>query len=82
MLDNACSFEDMTVEYASGEKLFNVKYGERFDLNGEIVDTNYDRYENDYVDGSVGRGAKVMTFTFDGKTLTLDFENATRTEAS
>ena len=80
MLTNSASFSDMTVGYETDGKLFNVKYNEHFMINGEKIDTNYARYENDYVDGKIERGAEVMHFGFGGYALTLDFKNATREE--
>ena len=80
MLTNSASFSDMTVGYETDGKLFNVKYNEHFMINGEKIDTNYARYENDYVDGKIERGAEVMHFSFGGYALTLDFKNATREE--
>ena len=68
----------MTVLYNSGEKAFDVKYSEHFKLNGQIIDTNYARYESDYVDGKVERGADVIEFNFGGETLTLSFKEGTR----
>jgi hypothetical protein len=80
MLKNETSFNDMTVLYNSGEKAFDVKYDVHFKLNGQVVDTNYARYENAYVDGKIERGAKTMTFTFGGHSLTLNFDCGTREE--
>ena len=78
MLANECEYEDMTVRYTSGGKLFDVKYSEHFKLNGELVDTNYARYENAYVDGSCAREADVIELSFGGKRLTLNFKEGTR----
>ena len=78
MLDNKCQYEDMTVLYESAGKCFDVKYSEHFKLNGELVDTNYARYENAYVDGKVDRGAEVISLAFGGKTLTLNYKEGTR----
>jgi hypothetical protein len=47
-------------------------------INGEKVDTDYARYENDYVDGSVERNAEIITLSFNGKTLTLNYKEGTR----
>ena len=80
ILANEVSFEDMTVKYESENKAFDVKYSEHFKLNGEIVDTNYARYENAYVDGKVEREAEVISLSFGGKSLTLNFKEGTREE--
>ena len=77
-LANECTFEDMKVLYTSGEKSFDVKYGEHFKLNGEVVDTNYARYENDYVNGSVERCADVISLEYAGKSLTLNYKEGKR----
>ena len=80
ILQNEVSFENMTVKYNTENKAFDVKYSEHFKLNGEIVDTNYARYENAYVDGKVEREAEVITISAGGKTLTLNFKQGTREE--
>ena len=80
ILANDVSFDDMTVTYKTRNKAFDVKYNEHFKLNGEIVNTNYARFENAYVDGKIEREAEVMTFSFGGKSLTLNFKSGTREE--
>ena len=78
MLENEFNFDNMLVNYESNGKTYSVKYDEYFKLNGEIVDTNYARYENDYVDGKVERGADVIEFSFNGKTLILNYNEGKR----
>ena len=79
MLANEYSFDDMTVSYTSGERTFEVKHGEYFKLNGESVDTEYARYENDYVvGGRVERKAEVIELSFGGKSLRLSYEKGAR----
>ena len=78
MLANKCEYNNMTVRYESGEKSFDVKYSEHFMINGQVIDTNYARYENDYVDGKVERGADVIVLSFGGKSLTLNYKEGTR----
>ena len=77
-LSNKCEYNDMTVSYTTGEKSFNVKYNVHFMINGEKIDTNYARYENDYVNGSVERKAEIIELSFNGKTLTLNYKEGTR----
>ena len=78
---NGCSFSDMSVRYETSGKAFDVKYDEYFKINGQLIDTNYARYENDYVlGGRIERGADVMEFSFGGYSLTLDFKAGTRKE--
>ena len=80
-LANGCEFSDMAVSYEADGKTFDVKYDEYFKINGQTVDTNYARYENDYVvGGRIERGADVMAFSFGGYSLTLDFGAGTRKE--
>ena len=80
MLQNDCDFDDMTVSYKSGERLFNVKYNEHFVINGEKIDTNYARYESAYVNGKVDRKSKTIALDFNGKTLVLNYEAGQREE--
>ena len=78
MLENEYKYEDMTVTYGTDGKLFEVKYGEYFKINGDSVNTDYARYESTYVDGKIERGANVIAFAFNGKSLVLDFKEGTR----
>ena len=80
MLGNAVSFEDMTVQYTTGEKSFQVRFDEYFCINGQDVDVEYARFDNDYVPDAVERKAQTIAFCFGGKTLTLNFEAGTREE--
>ena len=80
VLANAFSFEDMVVHYTTDERAFEVKYDTWFKINGDEIDTDYARYENAYVDGKVERKAKEIRFTFQGKSLTLNYEEGTRVE--
>ncbi len=79
MLDNEYSFDGATVTYTTGNKSFDVKYDEHFKINGETVDTNYERYENDYVvNGVVERKAEEIELSFNGKTLLLNYKEGIR----
>ena len=78
MLANSCEFNDMEVHYETDERTFDVKYNVHFMINGEKIDTNYARYENDYVNGSVERKAEIIELSFNGKTLTLNYKEGTR----
>ena len=80
MLSASYSFEDMKVSYERDGRSFEVKYDEYFMLNGELVDTEYARYENEYVNGRIERGADTIEFFFGGKTLVLNFKEGTREE--
>ena len=78
MLSNKCEYKDMTVSYKSSKKAFDVKYSEHFKLNGEVVSTNYGRYENDYVSMKVERKSEMIKLDFGGKTLTLNYKEGIR----
>ena len=80
ILGNYISYEDMTVGYTTREKAIDVKYSEHFKINGQVIDTNYARYENDYVNGKVERGADVIEISFMDKSWTLNFKEGTREE--
>ena len=81
MLGNAISFSDLTVHYITADKTFDVAFADHFRVNGQDVDTEYARFENDYVPQPVERKAEVMSFCFGGKTLVLNFQAGTREEA-
>ena len=79
-LCNEYIFESMTVGYTTREKAFDVKYSEHFKINGELVNTDYARYESPYVNGRVERFCETIEFSFAGKKLTLNYKNGTREE--
>ena len=79
MLANECNYNDMTVSYKSGEKLFNVKYNEHFMINGQVIDTNYARYENSYIaKGSIERKSDEIALDWNGYYLLLDYKQGLR----
>ncbi len=78
MLSNECEYSEGTVLYESAGKSFEVKYAEYFKINGQKIDTDYARYESAYVNGSVERKAEIIEFSFNGKTLTLNYNEKTR----
>ena len=77
-LSNTYTFEDMAVKYTTNAKTFEVKYNEYFKVNGEVMDTDYARYESAYVDGKIERKAEIIQFAFHGESLTLNFKEGTR----
>ena len=80
MLNNSCEFDGETVVYNSGDRAFNVKYDCHFMINGEKVDTNYARYESNYVDGKVERKSDTIIISFGGHSLTLNYNEGVREE--
>ena len=81
MLGNALSFEEMTVCYGSDGNLYEAEYDRCFRYNGEIVDTDYARFENDYVPEKVERKSEIIEFAFNGHSLVLNFEEGTRVQS-
>ena len=57
-----------------------MKYDEYFKVNGTVMDTDYARYENAYVDGTVARKAEIIRFSFNGKELILNYKEGTRVQ--
>ena len=79
MLGNECEYEDMTVTYKTANKTFDVKYSEHFKINGEKIDTNYARYENDYVSGGITeRESREIKIEWDVYWLYLDYDSGVR----
>ena len=81
MLGNALSFEEMTVCYGSDGNLYEAEYDWCFRYNGEIVDTDYARFDNDYVPEKVERKSEIIEFAFNGHSLVLNFEEGTRVQS-
>jgi hypothetical protein len=55
-------------------------YDTSFSVNGMIKDLEYQRYENEYVkNGVINRKPDEIEFSFNGKSLLLNFVNHTRT---
>ena len=77
-LGNSCTFQELTVQYTTGDKALDVKYDTYFKCNGVDVDVEYDRFDNPYVPQAVARKAEVITFCFGGKTLELNYKEGTR----
>ena len=81
MLSNEVSFENMTVCYRSSGDAFEVQYDAWFKHNGQLVDTEYARFENDYVPQNVERKSEIIEFSFNGHRLVLNFEDGTRVQS-
>ena len=78
MLNNSCAFDGAAVTYESSGNAFNVKYNSHFMLNGAEIDTNYARYENDYVGGKVERGSENIVLDYQGYYLLLNYNEGLR----
>jgi hypothetical protein len=58
-----------------------VRAFDSFRLNGDLVDTNYGRYQNAYVpEGLTLRKPGIITYQFQGQSLILNYADNTRTE--
>ncbi|MCG8311343.1 MAG: hypothetical protein MI975_28400 [Cytophagales bacterium] len=68
--------DDLILRYVSGGKTYELKFAEDFKINGVPVDTDYPRYDSPYVRAEMKD--KTITYSFNGKSLRLDFENSVR----
>lgn len=62
--------------YVSNGVRYDLDFGKDFLIDGEVVDTEYPRFDSPYVQAE--RKADTFEFSFNGKKLFLDFENMTR----
>ena len=74
--NNKVSFTNDKLTYHSNNKTIALQYGAEFTVNGDLVDTEYKRFDSSYA--VVDRKAKTMEISHDGKTLFLDFYNQVR----
>ena len=49
-------------------------------IDGVEIGTEYARYESDFVNGKIEKGAEIIEYNFGGKTLTLNLDMGTREE--
>ena len=75
---NAAEFADLTVTYTTAGKQLQARYDDYFKCNGTDVELSYPRFDNPYVPQAVQRKAEVITFSFNGKQLVLNFKEGTR----
>ena len=79
ILSNNYSFIDDKVTYTSNSKTFEVAYNSYFKINSVDIDVEYERFESDYVkNGITNRKADEIIFEFNGKSLTLNFNEKKR----
>lgn len=79
ILANNYSFIDNKVTYTSNSKTFDVEYNSYFKINNTDIDVEYERFESDYVKNAViNRKADEIIFEFNGKSLTLNFNEKKR----
>ena len=77
--NNPVAFDPVTLslQYESHQNHYELVYGEDFKVNGEEMDTQYRRYDTPYVQSE--RKDQTLTYSLNGKSLFLDFENQIRT---
>jgi hypothetical protein len=75
---NKVSFDSQNLElaYLSNGSEYKLRFKGNFSLNGNIVNTKYDRYDTPYIKAKIKE--KTLTYKFNGKSLHLDFENLKR----
>ncbi len=66
------TYENQTLTYQNLE----LTYQGDFKVNGDVMDLEYDRFDSEY--SLTERKADVITFEFEGQSLTLDFKNGIR----
>jgi len=76
---NKVDFNTKTLElqYESQDQNYRLKFGADFTVNGEVIDTQYDRYDSPYVKGH--KKDQTFTFEYKEKSLFLDFNHMIRT---
>ncbi|NQT58856.1 MAG: hypothetical protein HQ557_07740 [Bacteroidetes bacterium] len=75
---NSISLKDDTLSYSSDGNIFELTYGKEFKLNGNLVQTEYQRYESPY--STTDRKPTSISISHDGRELFLDFNAMTREE--
>ena len=81
ILANQISFNKkaQTVSYTTYSNQLEARYDKYFKVGGNEVNMVYKRYESDYVaGGSIERMADVIEYSFNGHSLTLDYQNNIR----
>lgn len=75
---NSVTFDPdtLTVAYHSRGKRYQLRFAGEFLVDGELVDTNYIRYDSPYC--QAGRKGDSIKIQFNGKSLFLDFHKMRR----
>lgn len=68
--------EKLTLSYVSNGSTYALNFEGDFHVNGEFVNINYPRYNSPYVQAK--KKDKTITYSFNGKSLFLDFKNMIR----
>jgi hypothetical protein len=73
---NTVLFDGNTLQYRSNGKSYDLQFGGDFNIDGKRVDTSYPRFNSPYVHAE--REPEEIRFQFNGKSLLLNFDSATR----
>jgi hypothetical protein len=78
ILNNPVEFdsEDLLLHYDSKGRQYQVKYKGDFNLNGQVIDTEYKRFDSPYCQAPFK--PETVIIEFKGKSLELDFYNQKR----
>jgi len=78
ILSNKFTFdsENLVLSYFSKDKKYHLEFAADFLVNGERINTKYDRYDSPYI--KARKKAASLTFKFQGKSLHLDFHKMIR----
>ncbi|MGD8780201.1 MAG: hypothetical protein PVH88_14700 [Ignavibacteria bacterium] len=78
ILQNKFTFDttNAVLNYFSNDKKYKLKYNSDFSINGNVIDTDYDRYNSPYIKAK--RKAKTFDFKLKNKFLHLDFDQLER----
>jgi hypothetical protein len=68
--------EKLVLNYESNQSRYELKFDGDFKVNGEVIGTNYKRYDSPYVQGE--KKDKTFTYALNGESLFLDFDNMIR----
>lgn len=65
-----------SISYTSSNTTLSLDFMGDFKINGTVEDLEYKRYDSDYI--TANRNSSSYLFSFNGKTLTLDYNNLVR----
>ena len=66
----------LKLTYRSQGSEYSLKFNGDFKIDNEIVETSYSRYDSPYIKAE--KKDKTLTFSFNGKSLFLDFDRLQR----
>lgn len=75
---NKLAFDSNHLElsYQSKDKLYKLKFGADFLVDGKLIKTDYERFDSPYI--KAHKKAETLSFSHNGKSLYLDFKNLKR----